>query len=272
MRIHRHPFAVIQFVLLALLAELSSIECHNDHRHKHHNHQHHRHLQETDRCATPDPGEAGDVAIQTAVTAFRETPRPQRTALPIVIPVCFHTLYPTGGAPLTDEKLQSTLDHLNKAFTSSSCCDPALEWCTNTVVDRLCSAETQITFEMAELVAGVVTGDTTVGTLVNATNACVSRTENSNWFNHVKSIDEIPMKEALYKGDLRVLNVYFVQMSSLLGYATFPFNDNGKLDGVVVRSNSLPGDGGRYGEGDTLVHEVGRERHHRFDSSISLAM
>ena len=254
MPIHRYPYTAIQLACFTILATLSSIvECHKDHHHEHH-----RHLQETaDRCDTSDPGEAGELAVIKAVTAFRETPRAQRTTLPIVVPICFHTLYATGGAPLTDEKLQSSLDHLNQAFTSTSCCDPALPWCVSGVVDNLCSTETQITFEMAELVGGVVTGDTTVGTLVNAANACVSRTENSNWFNHVKSVDEISMKNALHKGDKRVLNVYFVQLGSgTLGYATFPFIDNGKLDGVVVRFDTLPGDGGRFGEGDTLVHEV----------------
>ncbi|GAX28675.1 hypothetical protein FisN_33Hh050 [Fistulifera solaris] len=251
---HRPSFAAIQFAFLTAISTISGIECHSEHHH----HEHLRHLQSTTRCDTTDPGKAGEDAIITAVAAFRETPRAQRTSLPIVVPVCFHTLYAAGGAPLTDEKLQSTLNHLNQAFTSSSCCDRALEWCTSEIVDKLCSTETQITFEFAELVGGVVTGDTTVGTSVTALNACVVRTENGDWFTHSKSIDEAPMKDALHLGDRRVLNAYFVDFpNGSLGYATFPFNDNGKLDGVVVGFDTLPGDGGRFGEGDTLVHEVG---------------
>ena len=74
--------------------------------------------------------------------------------------------------------------------------------------------------------------------------------------------DEKKMKHALRQGDARTLNVYVTYLEGgLLGFAYFPKAfDHGPryLDGVVIHDGTLPGGyAGPYGEGDTLVHEVG---------------
>lgn len=94
---------------------------------------------------------------------------------------------------------------------------------------------------------------------------------NPSWYTVVpgKSGVEKEMKSALYEGDARTLNVYAGNIGGgLLGWAYFPKGYNhGRdyIDGVVMLDESMPG--GRdpddptkpwkYGEGDTLTHEVG---------------
>lgn len=71
-------------------------------------------------------------------------------------------------------------------------------------------------------------------------------------------------KRALRRGSWRDLNLYVADFTDgLLGYATFPFPDEGEtpdlgLDGVVILNQSLPGGTAvPYNEGDTATHEVG---------------
>jgi hypothetical protein len=85
---------------------------------------------------------------------------------------------------------------------------------------------------------------------------------NSNWYSAtIGSDSESQMKSALRQGGVNALNVYAsAPGGGVLGWATFPFQAANNLDsdGVVVRSDSLPG--GTlvpFNEGDTLVHEVG---------------
>jgi len=77
------------------------------------------------------------------------------------------------------------------------------------------------------------------------------------------------MKAALYEGDATTLNVYTANIGGgLLGWAYFPKGyNNGRdfIDGVVILDESMPGGVNpgdprkpwKYGEGDTLTHEVG---------------
>ena len=182
------------------------------------------------------------------------------TSNAIVIPVCFHV--PQGqNAPLTDEQLQHELEHLNQGYSSSSCCDTSLDWCTGE-----CSLDTGISFAMASLDAdGNINGTTSS---VTDASACVTRPKNRKWTQIImKSLlyREKPIKEALRKGDARTLNIYYVKpvsvtRSELLGYATFPWEyaSDPVMDGVVINPGSVQGGTmPDFNEGDTLVHEVG---------------
>ena len=97
-----------------------------------------------------------------------------------------------------------------------------------------------------------------------------THTVNPTWSTVVpgKSGVERDMKKALYEGDATTLNVYVANIGGgLLGWAYFPKGyNNGRdfIDGVVMLDESMPGgvdpDTGlpwKYGEGDTLTHEVG---------------
>ncbi|RYG99187.1 zinc metalloprotease [archaeon] len=69
---------------------------------------------------------------------------------------------------------------------------------------------------------------------------------------------EHDFKTALHQGDMSDLNVYTVIDSGLLGFATFPFDGNPVMDGVVLNYATLPG-GSKvpYNLGATAAHEVG---------------
>lgn len=87
-------------------------------------------------------------------------------------------------------------------------------------------------------------------------------TVNSDWYTVVPGKNERDMKQALYTGDARTLNVYAANIGGgLLGWAYFPKGyNNGRdfIDGVVLLDESMPGGtAGKYAEGDTLTHEVG---------------
>ena len=97
-----------------------------------------------------------------------------------------------------------------------------------------------------------------------------THTVNSTWSTVVpgKAGVERDMKKALYEGDATTLNVYVANIGGgLLGWAYFPKGyNNGRdfIDGVVMLDESMPGgvdpDTGlpwKYGQGDTLTHEVG---------------
>jgi hypothetical protein len=83
-----------------------------------------------------------------------------------------------------------------------------------------------------------------------------TRNNNSDWFYG----DYFAMKSALRVGDASTLNVYFVDLGGLAGFATFPWSYElePKDDGVVIDFGTIPGGSVvRYNEGKTLVHEVG---------------
>lgn len=94
-------------------------------------------------------------------------------------------------------------------------------------------------------------------------------TTNADWYTVVPGKNERDMKKALYEGDSRTLSVYAGNIGGgLLGWAYFPKGyNNGRdyIDGVVMLDESMPGGvnpddpskAWKYGEGDTLTHEVG---------------
>jgi hypothetical protein len=101
----------------------------------------------------------------------------------------------------------------------------------------------------------------------------IELTENDAWYGAgIGSPEERQMKRALRQGDAGTLNVYTgINDGSLLGWATFPssFDDQPRLDGIVILDVSLPGGGLEfpdpeepdgiinYSGGDTLTHEAG---------------
>ena len=85
---------------------------------------------------------------------------------------------------------------------------------------------------------------------------------NKEWYGVVPGKGERDMKQALYTGDSRTLNVYSADIgANLLGWAYFPKDYNSGrdfIDGVVILDESMPGGtAGKYSLGDTLTHEVG---------------
>ena len=93
-------------------------------------------------------------------------------------------------------------------------------------------------------------------------------TVDAEWSTVAPGKTERDMKKALHVGDSETLNVYAADIGGgLLGWAYFPKDyNNGRdyIDGVVILDESMPGgvdpdtgDPWKYGEGDTLTHEVG---------------
>ena len=99
---------------------------------------------------------------------------------------------------------------------------------------------------------------------------------NKEWYGVVPGKGERDMKQALYTGDSRTLNVYSADIgANLLGWAYFPKDYNSGrdfIDGVVILDESMPGGtAGKYALGDTLTHEVGHwlMLHHTFNNGCS---
>jgi Pregnancy-associated plasma protein-A len=65
---------------------------------------------------------------------------------------------------------------------------------------------------------------------------------NNNYFYNVEDSElvEAQMKREHRKGGMETLNVYAVKMQYLLGWATFPFDKNRVMDGVVLNYESVP--------------------------------
>lgn len=85
-------------------------------------------------------------------------------------------------------------------------------------------------------------------------------TENDAWYNSRLFSDEVAeMKSSLREGNEKTLNIYFKKLGGILGYAVFPvaYTNSPLQDGIVMRSDQYAGsDSARFGEGDTLVHEM----------------
>lgn len=84
-------------------------------------------------------------------------------------------------------------------------------------------------------------------------------TANNSWYTTVGGRSERDMKNALHKGSMDDLNLYFANIGDdLLGWATFPSDGNVSQDGVVILTSSLPGGSAApYNLGDTATHEIG---------------
>lgn len=84
----------------------------------------------------------------------------------------------------------------------------------------------------------------------------IDRTMNNTWFN---DSNETGFKQALKKDTSLFLNIY-TNNTIYLGYAYYPQDNAGELDGIVLQYQSV---GGRnngffvYDQGRTLVHEMG---------------
>lgn len=100
------------------------------------------------------------------------------------------------------------------------------------------------------------------------------------WYTVTPGKTERDMKKQLHEGDSTTLNVYSANIGGgLLGWAYFPKDYNSGrdyIDGVVMLDESMPGGlwkgkPWKYGEGDTLTHEVGHwlMLHHTFNSGCS---
>ncbi len=177
-------------------------------------------------------------------------PQADFTPSPKTIPVCFHVV----GKKISRQELNKDLEALNKAFSSASCCDSSQSWCSA----GTCSPNANIRFAMARTFFGHLMKGTT--SKPSKLLACVKRRRSTvDMDNDDKALE---VKNAMHVGDLRVLNIYFSQLSKSLGYAYFPSDispeNNLKLDGVVIsRGTRVGGELVGFNEGDTLAHEVG---------------
>ena len=262
------------FFVLTAISGLFGIHCHDDDSSLHHGSIRHHHSHQGP-CLTSDANALDVQEMQNAVALFRlsskASPSFQRSSMETrTIPVCFHVphnpIQRFLHGEVTDDQLQAAMEHLNKAFSSNSCCNPALSWCNSE-----CSVETGISFAFAKMdVNGtLVPGETTSN--ITSVGACVTRPMSFHWTAlHVGSIHERCMKSTLRKGGSGVLNVYISTIKTrgnpflpfpILGYATWPWNyhSNPLYDGVVLTPRALPGREKIYGvrSTDLLVHEVG---------------
>lgn len=229
----------------------------------------------TERCATPVP-QKDDFKASEAAREYRKR-QPQTNSH--IIPVCFHVPQLSRDLlrSITNEDLQNELNHLNQAFTSSSCCDTKLSWCS----DNNCSTvDAGISFAMATVSDHRrhrhsknvrVTGTT------NSTSdphACITRPRKwhrfSLWYRSrssewSQSNNHGSMKAKYRIGNERVLNVYYVYPLNfrgieILGYASYPWRyaRSPVIDGVVLHTEVIRGGSiSDHNEGDILVHEVG---------------
>jgi len=167
-----------------------------------------------------------------------------------VVPVCFHVI----GDRIARYNLNRNLAALNKAYSGLSCCNATQSWC----VPGTCSPDTNIRFVMAKEAGGRLVGTTRSALDLGA---CVKRNRTDIELANPEGEGVLNMKRAMYVGDARVLNVYFGTLSFSMGYATFPIKYTKRdpsRDGVVVgRDYIVGGRSPRFGEGDTLAHEVG---------------
>ena len=222
----------------------------------------------TRTCGTPEPTRERILHSNRIVEKYIENKKSQQEqgrkvqASTLLVPTCFHVLRPEGDTDdqfLNAEMLQRQLDGLNQGFSSQSCCDSDLWWC-----DGECSVETNIRFAMATFVGQDVSTTSLVESTTTA-GACITRTQNDDWY-YSSPIDDVEldndMRLNLRKGDATVVNIYFKQAGgTLLGIAQFPssYAAQAYTDGVVVSEEYVIGGGDfRFGEGDTLTHELGK--------------
>ncbi len=87
----------------------------------------------------------------------------------------------------------------------------------------------------------------------------ITRTTNNTWFTMtIDSSAEVNAKKKLHRGGMATLNVYTTGTTDALGWATFPWEQKGNQDGIILDYGTLPGGSrAKYNLGDTLVHEAG---------------
>ena len=103
-----------------------------------------------------------------------------------------------------------------------------------------------------------------VDTKVKFTLKDVTRTTNATWYNGAdpESTIERQMKTKLHEGGYERLNIYTTNLTDttggILGYAYYPSDQVGVLDGLVMERRTVPGGGlPPYSGGDTATHEIG---------------
>ncbi len=104
------------------------------------------------------------------------------------------------------------------------------------------------------------TSSATAATVFRFVVQSIDYTANTDWYDWSMSADtdDVEAKTALHRGGPGELNLYITGLEDGLGYSTFPFDNAGVLDGVVIYNETLPGGGqDLYNLGDRLVHEVG---------------
>jgi hypothetical protein len=261
--------ALATLLLALFVVEKSSAHGHHD-AHHHHHHISERHLGGAghDRtCGTVEPSKERMIHDKYLVQTWSGLQKQNlkvgggirklqevTASSSIIIPVCFHVIRPDpdpeGGETLFLDAatLQLSLNALNIAFGTESCCDEATQdWCNGE-----CSIETGIRFAVALLDAnGNPTGDYTFQ-VVDDPQICTTRSVNTAWYESAQgSIDEATMKRTLRRGDARVLNIYlnnplarlFTSFEPILGHATLPsdYATGRHLDGVVISDKTIVG-------------------------------
>jgi hypothetical protein len=168
-------------------------------------------------------------ARQLATPSAQRTPRRIALEGPVRVPVHLHVVQPDATEQVSDAQIAAQIDVLNESFAGGTG-----------------GADSGFVFDL-------VRSERTI----NPAWAPLEEPDGNN-----PSAAETAMKSALRRGGARALNVYIVELPLLLGWATFPasYELEPGLDGVVVTPESVPGTAipnWPYGEGDTLVHEVG---------------
>lgn len=140
----------------------------------------------------------------------------------VTIPVAFHVITKKDGTgDVSDELIAKQIDVLNNAYSA---------------------------------------GEGGFPTVFRFGLTTTTRTANNDWYGVAPdSSAEKDLKSALHEGGMDTLNLYSAGIGGgLLGWATFPSDQQGDQDGVIMLNASMPGNGpGPYDEGDTATHEVG---------------
>ncbi len=170
-----------------------------------------------------DPAMARTVAdCTTTLTNISNEYWPEGVTL--IMPVWFHIIHKTDGTGnITDDAVYQQMQALNEDYAAKAGTMGASGY------------NTRIQFELKG----------------------ITRTENDAWFT---DDNEGEYKPALAEDVSKYINIYTTSASGLLGYAYFPQDSVGILDGIVLLHSAV---GGRdnaytpYDQGRTLVHEMG---------------
>jgi len=249
----------------------------------HGDHEHHSNLKNTHRrrlagqryrCSVrnqnPTAADRKAQARAAALAKVRASRLPYNEAtVTTTVPVCIQfPILRNNRFTMTRSQIQENLEALNRGYSTKSCCDTSLSWCSSSNnTDGPCNTvDTGFEFKLAILDDnGKVTGTTDD---VNHPKACVVQKRPSVlswtfWRFDMDAYEPLArVKPAMHKGDSKVLNLYFIDMGEnpLLGYSTLPwdYDTESEMDGVVINKEALVGGKFRaYDEGDTLVHETG---------------
>lgn len=127
---------------------------------------------------------------------------------------------------------------------------------TGNLEDDRVRRQIQVLNEDYAALAGTL-GENGFNTKIQFKLEAITRTANDNWFN---DNDEAGYKSALGWDRSRYCNIYVNSAGGYLGYAYFPQDNAGVLDGLVILYDAFGGrnDGeAPYNQGRTVVHEMG---------------